>query len=247
MKNKLITLKRKIRLIAPALCAMWIATSQAAIIVDDNFSGTAGAPPDPANWVVSSTAVALNGTGSVAIDSIGGFQSMDGVPALSFAPTVGISGELTFANLTGGPQKIILGLTSGANLTGSRIFLRNDIANGSWNIDINDGGAFTYRPLSISEASLGTWTILWSVGNVQAFFDGALQFDSSTDLPTVGDSAWSIPTVAMKPGIGQYGSDILNLDRVVYQSVPEPSLVLLVSCGLLATLVRVSKIRRALA
>jgi len=220
-----------------AMLAGAISSASAAVVVDDNFEGPDGSLPNPDYWITSpifgapESNVTLDGNGNVVLNTTAaGFQRLSGVSSLSAAPTG--SGEdeyyvITFSNLSSGPYGINMGLYSGADFTGSRIILRNDLGNGVWNMDINNGGQTTYLPLDVSNTTLGTFRIEWHTDQVLAYLDDSLIFDSIADLPANGDATWSIPTIAMAPNVGQYGGDILAIGGVTYESIPEPGMTML--------------------
>lgn len=212
--------------------------SQATIVFQDNFTGTAGSLPNTSIWDTNMPAVflpvtegLLDGAGNVAVSPI-----PSGVFALSSYNTTPGTGtiRLTVDFTSNETHGSIFGLHDMGN---NGIMLRNDGASGSgslnWELFVNQAGSYTYYntgiSLSATSGNTGTWVITWTAANATVSLDGTPVVDTLSTAPYSG--AGALPAVALRPFVFNYHGAGSRVDSMLFESIPEPSLVALCAVG----------------
>ena len=207
--------------------ALGAGTVQGVVILQDDFSGPAG-PVDSTKWdtlTTGSGSVALTGAGTVQLTHpTGSTAGLSGKSAFTFAATSDIDrGRLTVAP-TSHSGNSLLGLNNVPDT--DWILLRNDGGDGvHWRVEMATNSVTSQRVLSVPRTNVGTWVIDWFPGHVDISFNGSPVFNSDSDAPDAG--GWTIPTVAMKPFLFGYTGNSDVYDSVLWEIVPEPSVVML--------------------
>ncbi|CAN5777736.1 hypothetical protein BH09VER1_BH09VER1_17340 [soil metagenome] len=192
-------------------------------VIDEDFEGAADTAPNPEMWQTTGGHVLLDGDGHVVFDSSAenGYQSL--ASEKEFTPVANKTfASITFENL-GGPAMLfnmVAGLLAqGDQNTADYIYVRTDMGNDVWTIDIKSDGHRASLPTQVPKSVRGTWKIEWRDGAVQIYLDEQLEFDSNSTPPAAGD-IWQIPTLGLRPYIGGSGGQIMKLDRIRWQEVP---------------------------
>lgn len=205
-------------------------TASAAVIVDDNFTGSAGSLLNASYWVANASNT-LNGDGTA---TIGGDGTLTG--SVSVAPTalafVRSTAYISAANWNNGN----MGFGNGTD----SIVMRDDTGSQTWWVCVNgQDGPFGFdtgagKDWNWSGDTASTIQIDWYTNKVLVAFNGSPIFDSSVNKPL-----WTVPTAAQHMNVTS-GYGVFKIDRATLETlaVPEPATLALLGLGGLAVMLR---------
>lgn len=214
--------------------------AQAAVIIDDNFNGTAGSTLNPAYWVAN-TGNKLNGDGTASIGnySLGVGGELDALSSLNVAPGASHFVRATFyiQNTDHSAWNEGFSLSPSGTYSQSGGITILDYADSLWRVNI-DGQGGTYGDSTGFGKGQYNYTLQidWYQNKVVVSFP-AIQvppvFDSSVTEP-----GWTIPANGRTPSLMSWWGT--TVDRVTYETViiPEPGALALLGLGGLAALIR---------
>jgi hypothetical protein len=207
-----------------------VVTAQAAVILQDDFSGPAG-PADSSKWQITGSP-ALTGAGAVSMPVP---SLLLGQPGYAFAPSGDTGARLTLTPVSQSRFDYI-GLSRTDGTYNDVILIRNDGAHYPyWHVQMSSGGVNSTRSLGVSGLNTYNWVINWSAGHVDILTNGAPVLNSDFDAPTDNGGIWALPTMGLVPIIGHYdagGSPSDVYDSMLWETVvPEPSVAMLLGAG----------------
>jgi len=230
------------------------------LILQDDFTGTAGSSPDTTTrWETTAALQAdytlpgfflqnakLDGAGYLHVSSplaAGSADMLIAKPSFLTAPLNWVTLTMTVSNVA---NQVSLGL-AGTNGFANAIQVRNDSANlagltggtlgspGDWVVLMNTSAGYQESLVGVSAAAgvMGTWNINWITNQVTIYFNNTLVFNTAAGGPALGGATWNIPTASLVPVAYTYSSGDFFLDQVTFEIAPEPSAIMLLGVGAL--------------